>query len=138
MVKKKSKVEQIQTIGRRKTSIARSTSTKGSGIIRVNGHDLKDVVTNNILYMRVIEPLILAQAESKVDFHIKVNGGGVNSQVDALRQAIARALVEMYGEEIKKTFIDYDRTLIVPDARFKETKKPNNSHARAKRQKSYR
>ncbi|MFP4401652.1 MAG: 30S ribosomal protein S9 [Candidatus Nanoarchaeia archaeon] len=138
MVKKKSKVEQIQTIGRRKTSIARSTLMRGTGILRVNGNDLKEVVPNHILQMRVVEPLILAQVEGKVDFYLKVNGGGVNSQVDAIRQAIARGLVEMYGEDMKKTFAEYDRTLIVADTRFKETKKPNNSHARAKRQKSYR
>lgn len=129
---------QVQSVGRRKTSIARAVLKSGSGIIRVNNHDLNQVVTNDVLELKVLEPLILADKLSSVDVMLNVKGGGVNSQVDALRQAIARGLVEMFGEDLKKTFVEYDRSLIVTDTRFKETKKPNNSHARAKRQKSYR
>ena len=138
MAAKKSKTNQIQSVGRRKTSIARAVLKSGSGVIRVNNHDFTDVVSNKVLELKVIEPLILVDKLSSVDVSISVKGGGVNSQVDAMRQAIARGLVEMFGEELKKTFTEYDRSLIVTDTRFKETKKPNNSHARAKRQKSYR
>ena len=128
----------IQSVGRRKTSIARATLNKGTGIIRVNNHDLNQVVSNDVLELKVLEPLIIADKLSAVDINLSVKGGGVNSQVDALRQAIARGLVELFGEDLKKIFVEYDRSLIVSDTRFKETKKPNNSHARAKRQKSYR
>lgn len=138
MAAKKKIDTNIQTVGRRKTSVARCNMQKGAGVIRVNGLDLDEVVTNSVMRLRVIEPLILSDMQSKVDLYISLNGGGVNSQVDALRQAIARGVVEMLGEDIKKKFAEYDRTLIVSDTRFKETKKPNNSHARAKRQKSYR
>ena len=136
--KTKTKVNQVHTVGRRKTSIARSTMQKGSGIIRINNNDLKDVISNTVLELKVLEPLILVDRVSSVDVQILVKGGGVNSQADAIRQAIARGLVELFGEELKKIFVEYDRSLIVTDTRFKETKKPNNSHARAKRQKSYR
>lgn len=138
MAAKKKVDNNIQTVGRRKTSIARCNMQKGSGIIRINGLDLEEVVSNSVMQLRVLEPLILSDMQSKVDLNISLNGGGVNSQVDALRQAIARGIVEMLGEDIKKKFTEYDRSLIVSDTRFKETKKPNNSHARAKRQKSYR
>jgi len=138
MAAKKNKTNQVQSVGRRKTSIARAVLTPGKGVIRVNNHDFSDVVTNEVLQLKVIEPLILVDKLSSVDVSLSVKGGGVNSQVDAMRQAIARGLVEMFGEELKKTFTEYDRSLIVTDTRFKETKKPNNSHARAKRQKSYR
>ena len=138
MVAKKKVDNNIQTVGRRKTSIARCNMKKGTGIIRINGLDLEEVVNNSVMQLRVLEPLILSDMQSKIDLNISLNGGGVNSQVDALRQAIARGIVEMLGEDTKKKFAEYDRTLIVSDTRFKETKKPNNSHARAKRQKSYR
>lgn len=138
MAAKKNKTNQVQSVGRRKTSIARAVLTPGKGVIRVNNHDFSDVVSNEVLKLKVIEPLILVDKLSLVDVSLSVKGGGVNSQVDAMRQAIARGLVEMFGEDLKKTFTEYDRSLIVTDTRFKETKKPNNSHARAKRQKSYR
>lgn len=138
MAAKKSKTNQVQSVGRRKTSIARAVLTSGKGTIRINNHDFADVVSNEVLQLKVIEPLILVDKLSSVDVALSVKGGGVNSQVDAMRQAIARGLVDMFGEELKKTFVEYDRSLIVTDTRFKETKKPNNSHARAKRQKSYR
>ncbi len=138
MAAKKNKTNQVQSVGRRKTSIARAVLTPGKGVIRVNNHDFSDVVSNEVLKLKVIEPLILVDKLSSVDVSLSVKGGGVNSQVDAMRQAIARGLVEMFGEDLKKTFTEYDRSLIVTDTRFKETKKPNNSHARAKRQKSYR
>lgn len=138
MVSKKKIDENIQTVGRRKTSVARCSMKKGSGVFRINGLDLEQVVNNSLMQLRVIEPLILSDMQSKVDINISLNGGGVNSQVDALRQAIARGIVELLGEDMKKKFVEYDRSLIVSDTRFKETKKPNNSHARAKRQKSYR
>ena len=136
--KKTTKTNQVQSVGRRKTSIARAVLKSGSGVIRVNNGDLNDMVPNQVLQLKVLEPLILADKMSAVDVMITVKGGGVNSQVDAIRQAIARGLVELFGEDLKKTFVEYDRSLIVTDTRFKETKKPNNSHARAKRQKSYR
>ena len=92
------------------------------------------------VFMDVIEPTKkLLTIFNKYDIKISVAGGGQNSQVDAIRQGIAKALVEVTGsDDLKKQFLDYDRSLIVADTRFKEMKKPNNSSARAKRQKSYR
>ena len=129
----------IQTTGKRKTSVARANLVKGKGAIRVNNQDYDEYISNDLLTLKFKEPLILSELEGKYDIKISVNGGGQNSQVDAMRQAIARALVEVTGsDDLKKKFLEYDRSLLVSDTRFKETKKPNNSHARAKRQKSYR
>lgn len=125
--------------GRRKTAVARVVLKKGKGSIIINNQDMNDYVTNQLLQLKVTEPLVLAQAENKYDIKANVFGGGQNSQVEAIRQAIARALVEITGkDDLKKKFLEYDRSLLVSDTRFKEMYKPNNSKARAKRQKSYR
>jgi small subunit ribosomal protein S9 len=127
----------VQTQGKRKLAIARATLTPGTGKVTVNGLYLHNYGTD-LLRTRIGEPLVLAgDAAQKVNFEIRVQGGGVNGQADAVRLAIARALVE-HQPKLKKTFDDYDRLLLVADVRRKETRKPNDSKARAARQKSYR
>jgi len=136
MVSKKN--TSIQTTGKRKTSVARVTLNKGTGVFRINNEDFNSYVGSVVLALKVREPLIISELEGKFDLKVSVFGGGTNSQVEAIRQAIARALVEVSGESLRKTFLEYDRALLVTDTRFKEMKKPNNSSARSKRQKSYR
>lgn len=132
-------MKQVLKTGKRKTAVARVSLKKGSGKIIINNQDLQDFVSNNsLLKLKVEEPLILSESLSKFDVKANVFGGGQSSQVDAIRQAIARSLVEFNGDSLKKKFLAYDRSLLVTDTRFKETNKPNNSKARAKRQKSYR
>ena len=129
----------VHTTGRRKTSVARATLKKGDGTLTVNNQPVEEYISNSTLRLRAIEPLVISSNEGKFDIKVNVFGGGQNSQVDSIRQAIARALVEVTGDDdLKSMFLDYDRSLIVTDTRFKEMKKPNNSNARAKRQKSYR
>ena len=128
----------IHKTGRRKTSVARATLVKGNGKLKVNNETLESYVGSSVLALKVREPLVVSGLGDKFDIKVNVFGGGQNSQSEAIRQAIARALVEVSGEELRKKFLDYDRSLLVSDTRFKEMKKPNNSHARAKRQKSYR
>ncbi len=125
------------TKGKRKCATARASLRAGTGKIFINGQSL-DNFANSLLRLRVSEPLVLAgPLAAKVDIAVIVNGGGSSSQADAARLAVARALVENH-EELKKTFTDYDRLLLVADVRRKEACKPNDSKARAKRQKSYR
>lgn len=125
--------------GKRKTSVARATIKKGKGLIVVNNENLESYVNNRTLQLKVLEPLILSDMKGKFDITINVFGGGQSSQVDAMRQAIAKAIVQSTGnDDLKKLFLNYDRSMIVSDTRFKETNKPNRSKARAKRQKSYR
>jgi len=128
----------IQATGKRKTSVARVNLNKGTGVFRINNEDFDSYVGSEMLALKVKEPLLISELDGKFDLRVSVFGGGVQSQVEAIRQAIARALVEVSGEELRKTFIEYDRSMLITDTRFKEMKKPNNSSARSKRQKSYR
>jgi small subunit ribosomal protein S9 len=127
----------IHKNGKRKTSIAKATMKEGKGIIRINSTLLENH-TPEIARMKIMEPLILAGDQSKkVNINVNVQGGGWSSQADASRLAIARCLLEA-NKTLKKKFLDYDRHLLVADTRRKEMCKPNDSKARAKRQKSYR
>jgi len=134
MVKKQ---QQIQTTGRRKSATARATLSPGKGIVRLNNR-LLNTIQPELLRNRLMEPILLSEdTASKVDINVDTVGGGVQGQIEAARLAIARALVE-FNKKLKKTFLDYDRHLIVWDIRTRETRKPNDSRARAARQKSYR
>jgi len=73
------------------------------------------------------------------DIEIKTFGGGKESQIQAARLGIAKALVKFTNNtDLKKAFLDYDRHLLVADTRRKEAYKPDDSKARAKRQSSKR
>lgn len=129
----------IHVSGKRKMAIARATLRPGKGSVRVNSR-LLDTIEPEMQRMRLREPLLLADdIAQKVDISVNVKGGGQSSQIEAARLAIARALVEYSGKDsLKAKFTEYDRNLLVADVRRKETCKPNDSKARAKRQKSYR
>jgi small subunit ribosomal protein S16e len=83
---------------------------------------------------------------ANVDIRVRVTGGGQTSQVYAIRQAIAKAIIAYYQKfvdeqsknELKKALIAYDRTLLVADPRRSEPKKFGGPGARARYQKSYR
>ncbi|MBL7054434.1 30S ribosomal protein S9 [Candidatus Woesearchaeota archaeon] len=130
----------IHASGKRKRAIARATLKAGKGMIKVNKAPL-DFYEPKIARLKLREPLILAgDIVNKVDIHVNVRGGGVNSQADASRLAIAKVLVEYAkGDKLKEKYLEYDRNLLVADIRRKESSKPNcHGQARAKRQKSYR
>ena len=75
----------------------------------------------------------------KIDINASVEGGGPMSQAEAVRTAIAKAIVAYTNDEaLRNMFMEYDRTLLVSDTRRKEPKKPLGRGARKKRQKSYR
>ena len=128
----------IQTKGKRKRAIARATLRVGKGKIRFNKIPL-DIVNPKLLRMKLREPLLLADDTAKmVDIDVSVFGGGIVSQADAARLAIAKALVQ-FNKKLENVFLKYDRQLLVADVRRKEPCKPNrHGKARAKRQKSYR
>ncbi len=128
----------IHTSGKRKTAIARATLKPGKGNVVINGKKLESYAPE-LYKLRIKEPLLLAgPVANKVNISVKVLGGGYASQTDAIRLAIARALVE-YDNKLKTVFVDYDRLLLVADVRRKEPTKPNRQgKARSKRQKSYR
>ena len=129
----------VNTSGKRKLSIARATIKEGKGRVKINHRSL-DVYSPRLAQLKIKEPLILSgDLANSVDITVSLCGGGVMSGAEAARLAIARGLVEYSGDEsLKERFLSYDRTLLVADVRYKETCKPNDSKARAKRQKSYR
>ena len=131
------KMKPVHRSGKRKTSIAKATLSQGKGVVRINSI-LLDNYSPEIARMKIMEPLILAGEQTKTfDINVNVRGGGWSSQAEASRLAIARCLAET-NKTLRKKFLDYDRHLIVADTRRKEMCKPNDSKARAKRQKSYR
>ena len=131
-------MKNIITSGRRKQSIARAVLSEGKGKITVNKMDLK-AFAPELARLKITEPLMLAgDVISKVNIDILVRGGGVITQSDAARLAIARALVA-YNGKLKEVFLEYDRHLLVADIRTREAGKPNHhGQARARTQTSYR
>lgn len=125
--------------GKRKTAVARATIRPGKGKVRINNIPL-EIHTPELARLKILEPLkILGDRSNAVDIDINVNGGGIMGQADASRTAIAKALVDFFGDDsLKKVFVHYDRTLLVSDTRRKLPKKPMGRGARKKRQKSYR
>jgi small subunit ribosomal protein S9 len=82
---------------------------------------------------------VLKEQTKTFDLEVSMAGGGSEAQIEAARLAIARAIVAYTGsEELKKAYTNYDWSLLVADVRRKEQRKPGDSKARAKRQKSYR
>ena len=127
----------INTSGKRKSAIARATLKPGKGKVRIN-KILIEVFEPKLERMKLEEPLILAGDISDLDINVTVMGGGVMSQAEAARLAIARALVKN-NKKLEKIFLTYDRHLLVADVRQREPRKPNTSgKARSKKQKSYR
>ena len=129
----------VNTSGKRKTAIARATVQKGKGFIRINKKPV-EIYEPEIARWKIFEPIKLAEDYiSKVNINIEVKGGGFMSQANAVRTAIAKGLVEYTADpNLKLSFLDYDRSLLVSDSRRKEPKKPLGRGARKKRQKSYR
>jgi len=132
-------VKVIHTSGKRKTAIARATLRTGKGRVRINNKPV-EFYQPELARLKIQEPLELAgKQRNKVDINISVQGGGVMGQAEASRTAIARGIVEWFGdEELQKLFQSYDRALLVNDIRRKEPKHPMGRGARKKRQKSYR
>ncbi|MBI4146600.1 30S ribosomal protein S9 [Candidatus Woesearchaeota archaeon] len=128
----------IHNSGTRKEAVARATLLPGNGIVRVNSRLLSSL-PENLYRSKIEEPLVLAGDIAKnVNIEVHVAGGGMNSQAEAARLAIAKSMAQ-YDKKLKEVYLDYDRALLVADVRRKETHKPNcHGKARAMRQKSYR
>ena len=133
-------MKKIQSSGKRKRAVARAVLTQGSGIVRVNKVPV-NLVSQKMFRLKLMEPLILAgDAASKVNIDVQVEGGGVSSQAEASRLAIAKVLANhSKSDKLREIFLAYDRNMLVADVRRKEPSKPNrHGQARSKVQKSYR
>ncbi len=132
--------DEILTIGKRKTAVARAVTRKGTGRVLINGRPV-ELYPIDLLRNKLMEPLkILGDRANEIDIEIKVEGGGNTGQTDASRTALAKGIVKYFSDdhELENTIRTYDRTMLVNDIRRKMPKKPMGSGARAKRQKSYR
>ncbi len=119
----------INTIGRRKTSVARILVSSGKGNITVNNKDVKEYFPSEILRIIINQPLEVINEKGKYDIRALVNGGGITGQAEAIRLAIARALCEIDLENrppLKK------EGLLTRDPRMVERKKYGRRKARKK------
>jgi small subunit ribosomal protein S9 len=122
-------MEEINTIGRRKTSVARIYMTPGKGEITVNKKDVAVYFPVDIMQIIVKQPLTTVEATDKFDIKVNVDGGGIKGQAEAIRLAISRALCEVDEEHrpaLKK------EGFLTRDARMVERKKPGRKKARKK------
>jgi len=127
--------------GKRKTSIARAVIKPGEGRVWINNIPL-EVYPIELAREKIAEPLrLVGNLASKIDIKINVKGGGVMSQAEACRVAIARGLVEYFSEigpELRKLFKEYDKYALSGDPRRTEPEKWGRYSARRRWQKSYR
>jgi small subunit ribosomal protein S9 len=130
----------ITLSGKRKRSVARATIKDGTGKITINKMNYE--LLPRLHKLMIDEPLRIAKeklGDIKFDIDVVLKSGGRESQIEAARLAIARALVKATkSNDLKKSFLNYDRNLLVADTRRKESYKPGDSKARSRRQKSYR
>jgi small subunit ribosomal protein S9 len=121
------KNNQIQTVGRRKRSVARVLLTPGKGQWSINGRTLDDYFPRPTHQIRITEPLKVAGMEGLFDVSVRVNGGGLSGQADSVRLGLARALVR-HDEEKRASM--RERGLLTRDPRQVERKKPGRPKAR--------
>jgi len=122
-------MEVINTLGRRKKSVARIYVSKGKGAITVNRKDFKEYFPVAELQLKVNQPFQVTELEGKFDVKVNVSGGGVSGQAEAVRLAISRALVK-YDEELRPAL--KAEGFMTRDPRMVERKKPGQKKARKK------
>lgn len=120
-------MEITNTIGRRKTSVARVYMQNGTGGITVNGRDYKEYFPTMPLQYRLHQPFNLTETAEKYDVKVNVKGGGITGQIEAVRMGIARALVEI-NPELKSAL--KAEGLMTRDPRMVERKKYGQPKAR--------
>lgn len=117
------------TSGRRKTAVARIYLKEGNGVITINGKDYKTYFPTLPLQFLVNQPLLVTELADKFDINVNVDGGGISGQAEAVRLAIAKALVELDPER-KPALRAHG--LMTRDSRMVERKKPGRKKARKK------
>jgi len=122
-------MEVINTLGRRKKSVARVYMQNGTGSVTVNGRDFKEYFPTMPLQYRIHQPFMLTETEGKYDVKVNVRGGGITGQIEAVRLGISRALVEVDPEMKTKLKVE---GLMTRDPRMVERKKFGQPKARKK------
>jgi small subunit ribosomal protein S9 len=119
----------INTIGRRKAAVARIYMTKGKGNITINERNSNEYFPIPTQQYKIKQPFALTGTEGQYDVKVNVDGGGTTGQVEAVRLAISRALVEL-DPEFKPALKVHG--LMTRDPRMVERKKPGQKKARKK------
>jgi small subunit ribosomal protein S9 len=117
----------INTVGRRKTAVARVYMKPGNGVVTVNGRELKDYFPTEVLQIITNQAFAISNNTGKYDVKVNVRGGGIGGQAEAIRMGISRALVEVDSENrppLKK------EGFLTRDSRMVERKKYGRRKAR--------
>jgi len=120
-------METTHTIGRRKTSIARIYLTKGNGSIKINNRDYKEYFTTLPLQYKINQVFQVSNTMEQYDAHINVEGGGVSGQAEAIRMAMARAMIKL-NPDIRPAL--KSEGFLTRDPRMVERKKSGQKKAR--------
>ena len=120
-------MEVVNALGRRKSAVARVYVSEGTGKITINKRDLAEYFPSTILQYVVKQPLSTLGVEEKYDIKVNVYGGGFTGQSQALRLAIARALVKINSDDKKALRAE---GFMTRDSRVVERKKPGRPKAR--------
>jgi small subunit ribosomal protein S9 len=120
-------MEAVNALGRRKAAIARVFVTEGNGVITINKRTIDNYFPSSILQYVVKQPLNKLGVVEKYDIRVNLTGGGFKGQSEALRLAIARALVKINPEDKPAL---RSEGFMTRDARVVERKKPGRPKAR--------
>lgn len=120
-------METVNAVGRRKAAVARVILKEGTGAITINKRPIEVYFPSSILQYIVRQPLTTLEANEKYDIYVHLDGGGYKGQAEALRLAIARALVKINPED--KPALRHEG-FMTRDPRGVERKKPGQPKAR--------
>ncbi len=120
-------METVNAVGRRKAAVARVIVREGNGQIVINHRPLDVYFPSSILQYIVRQPLSTLDVNEKYDIHVNLDGGGYKGQAEALRLAIARALVKINPDD--KSVLRKEG-FMTRDPRAVERKKPGQPKAR--------
>ena len=120
-------MELINSVGRRKTSVARLYMKSGKGVFKINGLDLEKYFTSELLQLIIKQPIEAIDVKGKFDFKVNAHGGGLKGQAEAIRLAISRAFVK--NDEETRSILK-KAGFLTRDSRMVERKKYGRRKAR--------
>ncbi len=123
-------MEIVNAVGRRKKAIARVYLTPGSGNVTINNRKIEDYFTVEMARKNALSPFTVTNTMGQFDIKVRLTGGGMSGQSDALKLGIARALNEVNAEEYRPVL--KENGMLRRDARMVERKKPGQKKARKK------
>ncbi len=123
-------MERIHTVGKRKSAVARLYMTEGKGNIIINGRKMEVHFPTMKHQYTVLQPLKLLGVENRFDIMVNVHGGGLTGQAEAVRHAISKALIDVFGYESEERKKLKEAGFLTRDSRVVERKKYGQPKAR--------